>query len=496
MTKQMTMKTKFYILLLLITMPLFVACSSDDDKNGDDSDIATQFTPSEESTTYFITGIDFDANSGEQTITFTTNKQWTASSTESWCLVTPYGSSSDGTMTIKVSENVSYKNREAVVTLKTGELSNNITVRQSGSGTAKIHLDSPGTLEQQLCGDDCSNPWVAMLNIKELTISGELNGTDFKFLREHMLDLEGLDLSEARIVSGGDSYYFYELYTETDKVTDWLLAGFMKAESIKLPTSITSIGEGAFAGCGELTSIDIPQGVTSIGEYAFQACTNLSSINIPETVTEIGRQAFQSCSHLEKIQLPESVTKLSYGLFLYCSNLKDITYSSKLDSIEENVFSHCSSLEKITIQKSVKYMENAWWSGCTNLKTIEYHSEKIWDAFNLDCHNVSNIIIGDEVQEIEKWAFNGYEALRTLTIPANVKKLENGIIYDCNMETLYMKAITPPETDGCLIYVPGDRLNSGVDAMDKCTLYVPKGAKTAYEAVGYPLTGFKEIVEY
>lgn len=446
----MTMKTKFYILLLLITMPLFVACSSDDDKNGDDSDIATQFTPSEESTTYFITGIDFDANSGEQTITFTTNKQWTASSTESWCLVTPYGSSSDGTMTIKVSENVSYKNREAVVTLKTGELSNNITVRQSGSGTAKIHLDSPGTLEQQLCGDDCSNPWVAMLNIKELTISGELNGTDFKFLREHMLDLEGLDLSEARIVSGGDSYYFYELYTETDKVTDWLLAGFMKAESIKLPTSITSIGEGAFAGCGELTSIDIPQGVTSIGEYAFENC----------------------------------------------SNLKDITYSSKLDSIEENVFSHCSSLEKITIQKSVKYMENAWWSGCTNLKTIEYHSEKIWDAFNLDCHNVSNIIIGDEVQEIEKWAFNGYEALRTLTIPANVKKLENGIIYDCNMETLYMKAITPPETDGCLIYVPGDRLNSGVDAMDKCTLYVPKGAKTAYEAVGYPWTGFKEIVEY
>lgn len=492
------MKTnRLYILLLLIAAPLFVACSSDDEEDSDDSGIATQFTPSEESATYFITGIDFDANSGEQAVTFTTNKQWTASSTESWCSVTPYGSSSDGTMTIKVSENVSYKNREAVITLKTGELNSYITVRQGGSGTAKIHLDSPGTLEQQLCGDDCLNPWLAMSNIKELTITGELNGTDFKFLHLYMsYSLEKIDISGARIVSGGDSYATVteEYYTETDKVTDWLFCNFHKVKSIKLPTSITSIGEGAFAGCGELISMDIPQGVTSVGEYAFGDCINLNSINIPETVTKIDRQAFQYCSHLAKIKLPESVTKLSYGLFLNCSNLKDITYSSKLDSIEENVFSYCSSLEKIIIPKSVKYMENAWREGCTNLKTIEYHSEKIWYAYNSNCHNVSNIIIGDEVKEIEELAFYGYDSLRTLTIPANVKKLENGIIEECNIETLYMEATTPPETNGCLIYVM-ENLHE-IDVMGTCTLYVPKGAKAAYQKVGYPWTGFKEIVEY
>lgn len=490
------MKTNiFYIFLMLIAAPLLISCSSDDEEDSDDSGIATQFTPSEESATYFITGIDFDANSGEQAVTFTTNKQWTASSTESWCSVTPYGSSSDGTMTIKVSENVSYKNREAVITLKTGELNSYITVRQGGSGTAKIHLDSPGTLEQQLCGDDCSNPWLAVLNIKELTISGELNGTDFKFLHRYMSNsLEKIDISEARIVSGGSSYYGSGDYTETDKVTHSLFGNFYKVKSIKLPTSITSIGESAFAGCGELISMDIPQGVTSIGEYAFGDCINLNSINIPETVTKIDRQAFQGCSHLTKIKLPEGVTKLSYGLFLYCSNLKDITYSSKLDSIERNVFSYCTSLEKITIQKSVKYVANAWEAGCTNLKTIEYHSEKIWYAFNLDCHNVSNIIIGDEVKEIEELAFYGYDSLRTLTIPANVKKLENGIIEECNIETLYMEATTPPETNGCLIYVM-ENLHE-IDVMGTCTLYVPKGAKTAYEAAGYPWTGFKEIIEY
>lgn len=399
-------------------------------------------------------------------------------------------------MTIKVSENKSYESREAVVTLKTGELNNNIIVRQSGTQAINIHLDSPGTLEQKLCGDDCSNPLLAMLHIKELTISGELNGTDFKFLHRYMSNsLEKIDISGARIVSGGSSYNGSEdYYTETDKVTHLLFGNFYKVKSIKLPTSITSIGEGAFAGCRELTSIDIPHGVTSIGEFAFGSCLNLSSINIPETVTKIDRQAFQYCSHLAKIKLPESVTKLSYGLFLNCSNLKDITYSSKLDSIEENVFSYCSSLEKIIIPKSVKYMENAWREGCTNLKTIEYHSEKIWYAYNSNCHNVSNIIIGDEVKEIEELAFYGYDSLRTLTIPANVKKLENAIIEECNIETLYMEAMTPPETDGCLICVMEDLHR--VDAMDKCTLYVPRGAKAAYQKVGYPWTGFKEIVEY
>ena len=486
------MKTnKLYILLLLIAAPLFVACSSDDEEDSDDSDIATQFTPSQESTKYFANGIDFGANSGEQTVTFTTNKRWTASSTESWCTITPgKGSADDGTMTIKVSENKSYESREAVVTLKTGELNSYITVRQGGAGTAKIHLDTPGTLEQQL-GEDYKN-------VKELILTGELNGTDFKFLREHMLNLEGLDLSEARIVSGGDSYYFTgseELYTETDKVTNYLLFGFTKIKNIKLPASITSIGLYAFGACQELTSIDIPQGVTSIGYNAFIGCANLRSINIPETVTQIGQSAFANCIHLTKIKLPEGVTKLSDGLFLGCSNLKDVTYSSKLDTMEFHVFAQCTSLEKITIPKSVKYVAGIAWVDCTNLQTLEYHSEKIWWTQNTGCPNVSNIIIGDEVQEIEQMAFYEYEALRTLTIPANVKKLEREIFYGCNMRSLYMESMTPPETDGCLTRDEWD-YSSHTNAMSKCTLYVPRGAKAAYEAVGCPWTDFKEIIEY
>ena len=99
------------------------------------------------------------------------------------------------------------------------------------------------------------------------------------------------------------------------------------------------------------------------------------------------------------------------------------------------------------------------------------------------------------MQEIELGAFCGYEALRTLTIPANVKKLEQNIFSGCNMETLYMEATTPPETDDCLTNDDWD-YSTHTNAMSKCTLYVPKGAKAAYQKVGCPWTDFKEIVEY
>lgn len=486
------MKTnRLYILLLLIAAPLFVACSSDDEGDDENIDIATQFTPSKESATYFTNGISFGANSGEQAVTFTTNKQWTASCTANWCTITPkQGSADDGTIIIKVSENKFTRNREAVITLNVEELYYDITVRQGGIGTTKIHLDTPGTLEQQL-GEDYEN-------VKELILTGRLNGTDFKFLREHMIDhIEGIDMSGARIVSGGDSYLslYAELCTETDKITDYLFASFSNVKSIKLPTSITFIGPNAFLGCQELMSIDIPQGVTHIGHGAFLDCFNLKSVNIPETVIQIEEGAFSQCIHLEKIRLPEMVTKLSSSLFMNCLDLKDIEYSSKLETIEYNVFYNCTSLEKITIAKSVKHLAPDAWLDCTNLKTLEYHSEIIWSTCGVGCHNVSNIIIGDEVQEIRQNAFDEYDALRTLTIPANVKKLESQIFRGCNMETLYMEATTPPETDGCLSTDDMDS-STHTNAMSRCTLYVPRDAKAAYEAVGCPWTDFKEIVEY
>lgn len=64
---------------------------------------------------------------------------------------------------------------------------------------------------------------------------------------------------------------------------------------VKVPASVTEVGDSAFEYLHELRMVLLPDGVTSIGSRAFCGCFNLSSIHIPETVRSIGKDAFRGC---------------------------------------------------------------------------------------------------------------------------------------------------------------------------------------------------------
>ena len=97
-------------------------------------------------------------------------------------------------------------------------------------------------------------------------------------------DLEawcGIDFGSA---DANPLYYAGNLYLNGELVTD-----------LTFPSSVTSIGYGAFYNCKGLTSITIPNSITSIGKSAFYGCTGLTSITIPNSVTSIGNYAFSGC---------------------------------------------------------------------------------------------------------------------------------------------------------------------------------------------------------
>ena len=96
-------------------------------------------------------------------------------------------------------------------------------------------------------------------------------------------------------------------------------------ESYVIPSSVSSIGKGAFTGCYSLSEIVIPSSVTSIGDGAFSFCRSLSEIVIPSSVTSIGDWAFSNCDSLSEIVIPSSVTSIGDGAFSNCkfpNNLK------------------------------------------------------------------------------------------------------------------------------------------------------------------------------
>ena len=186
-----------------------------------------------------------------------------------------------------------------------------------------IKLDKAGTLPDRI-SESKKNL------ITNLKIVGEVNGTDWKFIREmagrdyNMNITDGklsiLDLSDAKIVEGGSDYWEGS-YTSNDNLGDHAFYGCTGLTSLTIPSSVTSIGDYAFYECCGLTSLTIPSSVTSIGREAFYCCCGLTSLSIPSSVTSIGANAFSNCSGLTSLTIPSSVTSIGYSAFQGCSGL-------------------------------------------------------------------------------------------------------------------------------------------------------------------------------
>ena len=99
-----------------------------------------------------------------------------------------------------------------------------------------------------------------------------------------------------------------------------------EAVSIILPSSVVSIGDGAFEGFENLKSIILPESVTEIGSSAFSNCMSLESIEIPREVLLIGKCAFCSCRSLESVKIPFGIEMIERDAFNNCENLRNIYY--------------------------------------------------------------------------------------------------------------------------------------------------------------------------
>ena len=245
-----------------------------------------------------------------------------------------------------------------------------------------IKLEKAGTLPDKIGS-------TKKFQITNLKIIGEINGTDLRMIREMAgKDVRGndtdgmlsvLDLSDAKIVEGGDYYYIdYPYYsTSNDKIGDYTFYGCSVLTSLTLPSGLTEIGEGAFAECSGLTSITLPSGVTSIGECAFIHCSGLTSLTLPSGLTEIGHGAFQYCSGLTSLTLPSGVTEIGDLTFTACSGLTSLTLPSGVTSIGDYAFYDCSGLTSITLPSGLTSIGDDAFQYCSGLTSIYVYTEKL-----------------------------------------------------------------------------------------------------------------------
>lgn len=119
-----------------------------------------------------------------------------------------------------------------------------------------------------------------------------------------------------------------------------------------------------------IVSIEMHENIKEIPSHAFFSCGELKCVRIPNTVTVIGESAFSFCSTLKEIHLPESVTEIRRRGFMYCGALETVTLSEGLKTIGESAFEACSSLTNIRIPNSVKTIEVKAFENCNQLSLV------------------------------------------------------------------------------------------------------------------------------
>ena len=290
-----------------------------------------------------------------------------------------------------------------------------------------IKLEKAGTLPDKIGS-------TKKFQITNLKIIGEINGTDLRMIREmagcnwFREFTEGklaiLDLSEAKIVSGGDSYINYcaesggEIYYINDDGTaPFAFYKCRSLTSVSLPSGAKYIDYAAFKNCSSLTNVVIPSGVTAIRSLAFSGCSSLTNINIPSGVTTIWFHAFRGCESLTNITLPSSITEIMDNAFNYCHGLTSIyVYNKQIPKMGRNVFLGCDA-KKCTVYVPKGTYDDYWLSEFGYFENI----------VEFDPTGINNVITSNDAKELSRYSLNG----QRLSSPAkglNIVKYSDGSV--------------------------------------------------------------------
>lgn len=90
---------------------------------------------------------------------------------------------------------------------------------------------------------------------------------------------------------------------------------------MKLPSTLKTIGSGAFSGSG-LKTIVVPDSVTTLGNYVFEKCPSLYFAEIGDGISVLNGDMFRECPSLRGVKLGRNVEWIRECCFYRCARLR------------------------------------------------------------------------------------------------------------------------------------------------------------------------------
>ncbi len=143
------------------------------------------------------------------------------------------------------------------------------------------------------------------------------------------------------------------------------VAGYKGDEAhVVIPESVngapvTVLFDKLFRGHSEIESVKIPDTVTDLGEFVFDGCVNLRHLELPAELAFLWGNSFARCG-IEEITLPDKLTALPPFAFKECKNLKKVVCGAGMKKIHAWAFSGCGALCEVVHGPNVEISPEAF----------------------------------------------------------------------------------------------------------------------------------------
>ena len=122
--------------------------------------------------------------------------------------------------------------------------------------------------------------------------------------------------------------------------------------TLGLPSSLQTIGTGAFAFVNHHKNLNIPANVTSIGDYAFMCDYYMNNLTFSpgDKPLTIGMAAFFGDNHMKTVDLSNRVAQIDKCAFAGCEMLEEAYFGDRIDTIQDRAFTSLDNAMKILVE--------------------------------------------------------------------------------------------------------------------------------------------------